>query len=152
MTLIADASVPDPVVRALQAVRFDIRRLADIAAGEVTDRAVAHSVLEYGGILLTLDLTRTPSPYVGELIENGVTVVSLRWSASTPLDWQRMVDVILRKTESWLRTAGDGPALINVSHVGGSRPRSGPRLTGHPADLSAAEDPGTQLPLPFDAL
>ena len=103
MTFIADASVPDPVVRALQAVRFDIRRLGEIAAGDVSDRAAAHSVLEYGGILLTLDLAQSPSPYVGELIENGLTVVSLRWSASTPLDWQQMVDAILRKAESWIQ-------------------------------------------------
>ena len=151
MTFIADASVPDPVVRALQAVRFDIRRLSDIVSGDVSDRAAAHSVLEYGGILLTLDLAQSPSPYVGELIENGLTVVSLRWSASTPLDWQQMVDAILRKAESWIQAAGGGPSLINVSHAGGSRPRSGPRLTGHPADLSATEDPATQLALPFDS-
>ena len=152
MTLIADASVPDPVVRALQAVRFDIRRLDEIAAGDITDRAVAHSVLQSGGILITLDLGRASSAYTSELIENGLTVVSLRWNASTPLDWQRMVDAILRKAESWMRAAGDGPSLINVSHAGGSRPRSGPRLTGHPADLSPAEDPATQLLLPFDSL
>ena len=152
MTPIADASVPDPVVRALQAVRFDIRRLDDIAERDITDRVVAHSVLQFGGILITLDVGRTPSPYVSELIENGLTVVSLRWSASTPLDWQQMVDAILRKAEGWIQAAGGGPSLINVSHAGGSRPRSGPRLTGHPADLSAAEDPATQLLLPFDSL
>ena len=152
MTLIADASVPDPVVRALQAVRFDIRRLGDIAAGDVTDRAVAHSVLEYGGILLTLDLAPAPTPYVGELIENGLTVVSLRWNAATPLDWQQMVDAILRKADSWLQAAAEGPSLISVSHAGGSRTRSGPRLTGHPGNPSVGGDPATQLPLPFDAL
>ena len=150
MTFIADASVPDPVVRALQAVRFDIRRLGDIAAGDVTDRAVAHSVLEYGGILITLDLAQAPSPYVGELIENGLTVVSLRWNASTPLDWQQMVDAILRKAESWIQAAGDGPTLINVSHAGGSRPRSGPQLTGQLAEPNSAHSPATQLALPFD--
>ncbi len=150
MTLIADASVPDPVVRALQAVRFDIRRLDDIAAGDISDRAVAHSVLQFGGILITLDLGRTPSPFVGELVENGLTVVSLRWSASTPSDWQQMVDAILRKAESWLQAAGDGPSLINVSHAGGSRPRSGPQLTGRLADSASVDSPATQLVLPFD--
>ena len=151
MTFIADASVPVPVVRALQAVRFDIRRLDDIAAGDITDRAVAHSVLQFGGILITLDLGRTPSPYVGELVENGLTVVSLRWSASTPLDWQQMVDVILRKAESWLQAAGGGPSLINVSHAGGSRHRSGPQLAGRLTDSSSANSPATQLALPFDS-
>ena len=148
MTFIADASVPDPVVRALQAVRFDIRRLGEIAAGDITDRVVAHSVLQFGGILITLDLGRTPSPYVSELIENGLTVVSLRWSASTPLDWQQMVDAILRKAESWIQAAGGGPSLINVSHAGGSRPRSGPLLTG--PRRSIPDRPGNPV-APFDS-
>ena len=151
MTFIADANVPDPVVRALQAIRFDIRRLDDVAAGEVSDRAVAHSVLASGGILITLDLGRASSAYTSELIENGLTVVSLRWNASTPLDWQQMVDAILRKADSWLQAAGGGPALINVSHAGGSRPRSGPTLTGRLADLPPAENLATQMSLPFDS-
>jgi hypothetical protein len=51
VTLVADADVPDPVIRSLQAVRYDIIRYTDLGLPSTPDTALMEALLERGGIL-----------------------------------------------------------------------------------------------------
>ena len=122
MTLVADADVPDPVIRSLQAVRYDIIRYTELGLPSTPDRALMAALLQSGGILLTRDTGIPSQAYLYEYGIHGLTVVLLRWKQQRARDWQEMVEAILRYGESWEALAEEEPCIISVSR-GRSRPR-----------------------------
>ncbi len=122
MTFIADDNVPDPVIQALLAVKFDIKRIKDIVATK-PDYSVMQSCLEENGILVTFDLGIPSQAYYYEFAKNGLTVVLLRWKRSTYRDWQEMVEIILRDAHIWKEAASKESSIISVSYKRGSRVR-----------------------------
>lgn len=122
MTLVADADIQDPVIQALQAVKYDIVRYSEVGLPIRPDRALMEALLQSGGILLTGDTGIPSQAYLHEYGIHGLTVVLLRWKQQRAKDWQEMVEAILRYGESWERTAREMPSLISVSR-NGSRER-----------------------------
>lgn len=122
MTLIADANVPDPVIQALLAVKFDVKRIKDIAKTR-PDRAVMQACLDVQGVLVTLDQGIPSQAYLYEFAKNGLTVVLMRWKKSTHRDWQEMVEVTLKDARKWEEAASKEPVIISVSYKRGSRIR-----------------------------
>lgn len=116
MTLIADSDVDDPVIRALQEVRYDIKRLRDIGAPVRPDRAVMDAVLNVGNVFVTKDAGIPSQAYYYQFAQNGLTVVLLRWKCPAPRCWQEMVETILMDGKNWEETALRAPHVISVSH------------------------------------
>jgi len=137
--LIADADVPDPVIRALQSVQFNIRRVTDIVSSS-SDRAVMRAILESGGILVTRDLGIPSQAYLYEFAKNGLTVVLLRWKSSTPKEWQEMVEIVLRESELWRYVASREPSVISVNKRG-SRVRPWSAIPSEIAEQAKAKEP-----------
>ncbi len=100
MTLVADANVPDPIIRALQAIGFDIKRLSELGSPAMPDREAMKAAVDVGGILLTADMGIPSQAYLFEYAKAGLTVVLLRWKTSTPEDWQQIVETVLRDAHS----------------------------------------------------
>jgi len=123
VTFIADANVPDPVIQALLAVKFDVKRIKDIAPTR-PDRFVMQGCLETGGILITFDQGIPSQAYLYQFAKNGLTVVLLRWKKSTYKDWQQMVEIILRDAHIWEEAARNEPSIISVSYKRGTRIRA----------------------------
>lgn len=132
MTLIADSDVDDPIIRALQEVRYDIRRLSEISAPARPDKAVMEAVLKVGKVLVTKDIGLAPQAY--QYAQMGLTVVQPRWKNHPPECWQQMVEIILRDGKQWEEIAGRQPSVISVTYRRGSRARSWgevpPRIMG----------------------
>jgi hypothetical protein len=118
VTFFADANVPEPIIAALDAVRFDIRRTSELRPSTSTDRDVMGAVLEAGGILVTFDAGIPSQAYAYQFAERGLSVVLLRWKTSTPKDWQEIVAAILRGADSWRESTSNEPAVLSVSKRG----------------------------------
>lgn len=56
MTLVADADVPDPVLSALQAVRYDIVRHDELGIPVRPDEELMAGLLAVGRVLVTRDV------------------------------------------------------------------------------------------------
>lgn len=121
--LIADADVPDQVIQALQAVRFEIIRAKELGIPIDDDRPLMEGVRERNGVLTTKDTGIPSQAYLYQYAQNGLTVVVLRWKKSRPKDWQEMVLAILRDAELWHQIAAKTPSVISVTRTG-SRPRA----------------------------
>ena len=135
MTLVADADIPEPVIRSLQILKYDIVRYSEIGLPSRPDRALMEALLQSGGILLTRDTGIPSQAYLHQYGIHGLTVVLLRWKQQRARDWQEMVEAILRYGESWERTARETPSLISVSRSGSrARPwHALPPEAGYPA-------------------
>ena len=118
MTLVADADVPDPIIRALQELRYDIVRAGDLGLANRPDRDLMAAILQTGGVLLTLDKGIPSQAYLYEYAHHGLTVVVLRWKTQFPRDWQEMAYAILRDGHKWLQMAAEAPSIISVSRSG----------------------------------
>jgi hypothetical protein len=55
VTLVADADIPEPVIRSLQIVKYDIVRYSEIGLPSRPDRALMEALLQSGDMLLTRD-------------------------------------------------------------------------------------------------
>ena len=130
MTLVADADIPDPIIRPLQEVRYDIIRAKDLRLPSRPDRDLMAGILQLGGVLLTLDTGIPSQAYMYEYAHQGLTVVVLRWKTQFPKDWQEMVSAILRDGEKWARIAAETPSIISVTR---SRSRVRPWSTIPPS-------------------
>ncbi len=133
MTLVADADIPVPVIRSLQAIKYDIVRYSELGLPTRPDTALMEGLLSRGGILLTQDTGIPSQAYLHQFGQKGLTVVLLRWKQSSPRDWQQMVAAILRHGESWKAFAAQTSGLISVN-----KNRSRPRLW-ESLPLSAAD-------------
>lgn len=111
MSFIADHDVPDPVIQALLAVKFDVKRIKEISP-QRPDRFVMQAYLDAKGILITLDKGIPSQAYAYEFAKNGLTVVLLRWKELKYQDWQEMVEIILRDDDCWQRAASIEPSII----------------------------------------
>jgi hypothetical protein len=112
---IADAMVPDPVVRSLSEVKFHIKRIQEIS--EIRpDRPVMQACLDENGILITFDLGIPSQAYLYEIAQNGLTVIQMRWKTSTHKDWQEMVGTILKEHHTWEAAASKEPSIISVNN------------------------------------
>ncbi|MBI4334100.1 MAG: hypothetical protein HY673_22790 [Chloroflexi bacterium] len=123
MILVADGDVPDPVVAALQAVNYDIRRYRELNLPARPDRELMAGILALGGILVTRDTGIPSQAYLLGYGLNGLTVVLLRWKESRPKDFQEMVAAVLKYGEDWKAIAARTPSMISVSRRG-SRARA----------------------------
>ena len=137
MTLFADANVPEPIIVALEAVRFDIRRTSELLPSTGTDRDVMRAVLEANGILVTFDAGIPSQAYAYQFARRGLSVILLRWETSTPKDWQEIVVAILRGADDWRESAGNRPAVLSVSR-GGTRIRPWSDIPVEIADQESA--------------
>jgi hypothetical protein len=112
---VADADLPEPVVKALQILQYGILRYSEIGAPVRPDSELMYAVLKHGGVLVTRDTGIPSQTYLFEYAQNGLTVVVLRWKESTPRDWQEMAGAILRDGERWEQIAVEIPSVISVS-------------------------------------
>ncbi len=147
MTLIADADLYDPVIRALKEVRYPILRYDEIGAPIRPDSGLMARVLEFGArVLVTRDTGVPLQAYAFEYAHNGLTVVLMRWKNAQPEAWQEMVASILVHGREWERIANTDPSVITVNRRG-YRSRSWssvPGSLGEPATQSLA--PGEHPP------
>ena len=118
MTLVADGDVPDPVIRALQEVRYGIVRARELGIPIRPDTALMAGLESPRHVLVTRDTGIPSQAYLFEFGQRGLTVVVLRWKQSRPKDFQEMVMIILRNGESWEHTAADTPSIISVNRQG----------------------------------
>ena len=115
MTLVADADIPVPVIRSLQAIKYDIVRYSELGLPTRPDTVLMEGLLSRAGILLTQDTGIPSQAYLHQFGQRGLIVVLLRWKQSSPRDWQQMVAAILRHGESWEAFAAQTPGLISVN-------------------------------------
>lgn len=123
MIFVADDCIFDPIVKSLQILKFDIRRRWDFGIPS-DDPPILEACLIDHNILITFDLGMPPQAYYYEFGQNGLTVIQLRWKTNKPKDWQQIVEVILRDSDTWKETAVNEPSVISVSYKGGSRSRA----------------------------
>lgn len=123
MIFIADDCIYDPIVKALQMIRFDIKRRWDIGV-KSSDPPIIEACLADKNVLITFDLGVPPQAYYHEFGQNGLTIVLLRWKNATHRDWQQIVEVILRDSAQWLEIAVESPSVISVGYKSGSRART----------------------------
>lgn len=113
--LVADADVPMPVIRALQAVQYPIVTYNEIGAPVRPDKALMQHVLRHSRVLITRDTGIPSQAYVAQYPAQGLSIVLLRWKTSTPKDFQEMAMMILRDGEKWEERAAHTPSIISVS-------------------------------------
>ena len=113
--LVADADVPGPVIRALQALKYPIKTYHEIGAPVRPDSALMNHVLCYSRVLVTGDAGIPSQAYAGQFAAKGLTVVLLRWKTATPLDFQEMAMRILRDGASWEEIASHTPSIISAN-------------------------------------
>jgi len=118
MMLIADADLRDPVIVALQAIKYPIVRYKELELPARPDKKLMKEILSKQGIMITMDLGIPSQAYAYQYAQYGLTVVLMRWKQSRPKDWQEMTLAILRDGESWAAIAATTPSVISVSHRG----------------------------------
>jgi hypothetical protein len=119
---IADHCILDPVVQSLLAVKFDIKRIKDCTE-KTDDISVMRVCIDRKAILITLDRGMSSQAYYYQFSKNGLSIILLRWKHQTYLDWQQMVQVILRDHNLWGKAVKIDPSMISVSFTRGTRVR-----------------------------
>ena len=142
MTLVADGDVPDPVIRALQAVQYDIVRPQELGVPLRPDTSLMAGLRPGEHVLVTRDTGIPSQAYLFEFGQRGLTVVVLRWKRQLPKDWQKRVMAVLRDGESWERMAARAPSVISVNRRG-SRPRGWSSLPSTAGDPARGATPAT---------
>jgi predicted nuclease of predicted toxin-antitoxin system len=127
LKLITDHQMPDPVVQALLAVKFDVVRVKELTP-VTDDLSVMQACVDADGILITRDVGIPSKAYLYGFAQKGLTVVLLRWKHDQYRDWQQMVEIILRDAHLWEQIASTSPSIISISYAGGSRARSWSRI------------------------
>ena len=115
MTLVADGDVPDPVIKALQTVQYDIIRPQDLGVPLRPDKSLMAGLRPSEHVLVTRDTGIPSQAYLFEFGQRGLTIVVLRWKRQLPKDWQEMVLAVLRDGETWERVAARAPSVISVN-------------------------------------
>ena len=123
MILVADADVRDPIVQALQAIRFPAYRLNELSIPIRPDAAMMQGVLEAGGLLLTFDTGIPSQAYLHQFGQAGLTVAVVRLVPDGPVAWQKATEIILRDWHTWQQVAARAPSVISVTWSG-SRSRA----------------------------
>lgn len=117
MTLVADADVPDQVIRSLQAVKYPILRLIELGLPLRPDRDVMGGLVSSGNrVLVTRDCGIPSQAYLFQYAARGITVVVLRWKKSDARAFQQMVRAVLTHGEEWERAAAERPCVISVNN------------------------------------
>jgi len=122
LIFVADDCIYDPIVRALQIIRFEVKRRTDIGTRS-PDPPILEACLHDHNILITFDMGIPPQAYLYDFGQNGLTIVLLRWKTSTYKDWQQIVEIILRDSSKWKESAQKEAGIISVNYKKGSRIR-----------------------------